>query len=373
VNRPRIAPSVIRDYVRAHGWHEVAEARGHGVFLLNAPNGSRRQISVPIDEEAADYQESLEYAIERLAKYEERTVEGLRDRLLSASDDLFRLRVASAVDDSTILFTYATEVLGSTQRLLQAAACTVLEPKIHHARVDRGEARQLVDALRFRHTQFGSFVLNLSCPVNAVEAGGPNGDQRSPFVRRTMRVVLEGMQSLVMAVQTDTVDRLVAELRASNAPQISDNFCDALLRLRPDDRSSLEIQMEWALILPEPDGERRTVRIPRDYFAHIQDVRDALRPVDEVETDSYVATVEQLEGEMGVDGRRSGRVELRLFLPEGESVRAVTRLTADQYEQAISAHRVHGSLVRVAGRLLSGKQPRTLDDLADFEVIPPRR
>ena len=113
------------------------------------------------------------------------------------------------------------------------------------------------------------------------------------------------------------------------------------------------------------------MRIQRDYFSRIEQVGRALRAAEQqADGDTFVGTVERLDGEFDVTGRRSGEVILSLLLPdEGETVSAKTTLTAENYAKADQAHMTNGIYVRVSGRLRPGRQPRQLTDVTDFEII----
>jgi hypothetical protein len=113
-----------------------------------------------------------------------------------------------------------------------------------------------------------------------------------------------------------------------------------------------------------------SIRIPRDYFPRIEEVGRELRATGDAVEDLYIGTVEQLNGEMNEEGRRTGQVMLNLFLREGEVVRVQTNLTADQYEIADRVHMSQGAFIFVHGRLHQGRQPRRLTDLRIFDELP---
>ena len=115
----------------------------------------------------------------------------------------------------------------------------------------------------------------------------------------------------------------------------------------------------------------KPIQIQRDYFSRIEEVRKELRAVELHEPETYIGTVERLDGDMGEDGLRSGSVLLVLLLTdEDQSVRANVSLNPAQYANAIRAHETNGAYVRVTGRLQSGQQPRSLTEITQFELVP---
>ena len=211
--------------------------------------------------------------------------------------------------------------------MLLASVCTVLKPQIHHPRLSRAEAQQFIESARFRHTHPGSFVLNVSCPVQAMDVQAPllDNEPPAPFVRRATAVLHRSLTRLVGAIETDSLATLVETERTSDSPLISANFCEALTRFEDRSlRNSIEIGIAWAASVAAPPGEKSVscVRVQNDYFSRIEEVRRELRSAEKQTEDVFIGTVERLEGEMGSDGRRAGDVVVSLLLPDGGTVRA---------------------------------------------------
>jgi hypothetical protein len=253
----------------------------------------------------------------------------------------------------------------------------VLKPQPHHPRLSRVEAQQLLDAVKFRHTQPGSFVLNVSCPVQALDAQPallPDEPSEAPFVRRTTLLLFKTLQKLVDAIETDNLDAIKSDNICAAAPGLSSNLCEALTRLNDDTlQNSVEIGIKWAASIPRPQDipAASIVRLQSDYFPKIEATRRKLRPKENHIEDRFMASVEQLNGEMGQDGRRFGEVVLALFSTTGEVVSARANLTAEQYALADKAHMTEKAFVQVAGKLHPGRRLRQLSDITAFSAVPP--
>lgn len=236
------------------------------------------------------------------------------------------------------------------------------------------EASQFVEKARFGQTENGNFVLRVACPVNSMEVQGSLDleTDHPPFVRQVTQTVQRALSQLTMAIEADTLDKFVDDLKASDQPLVSSNLCEAIYSMHDDVvDNSLDVGFDWSLLYRPPvDLAPRPVRIQRDYFARIEEVRRELRALELNQSDTFIGTVERLEGEMGAEGRRSGVVVLSLLLPdEGESVRVRTVLSADDYATADLAHMKNGAYVRVTGCLRPGRQPRQMTDMTTFELL----
>lgn len=370
-----IAPTDLRDYAKAQGWLLLTDAAKDRLYVMSHPRFDRRQLVFPMDTTAPGYAEAVALMIEKIAAMEQRTPEAVFKSVVEVSDDAVAFRVTSPLPgDRYLPLSFASAMVTGVQQLLLAAACTVLKPKAHHPRLSRIEAQQFLDTARFRHTQPGSFVLNVSCPVQAMDVQAPllPDEVNAPFVRRATLTLQRSLRELVSSIETDSMDKLVESLKKSDKPLISSNFCEALTRLGDESlKNSVDIGFAWAASIPRPGNEPMcsVVRVQHDYFPRIEEVRRELRSNEKHLDDTFIGTVERLDGEMGEDGRRSGEVILSLLLPEGEQVRARTNLNVEQYEKADKAHMNEGVYVKVAGKLHPGRQPRQLSDLLHFDLI----
>ena len=370
-----IAPTDLRDYAKAHGWMLLKEAAKDRLYVMSNPRFYLRQLVFPMDTTAPDYAEAIALVVEKIAVMEQRTPEAIIKSLMEISDDAVAFRVSSPNQEERYLpLSFASSMIIGAQQLLLASACTVLKPKTHHPRLSRTEAQQFLETARFRHTQPGSFVLNVSCPVQAMDVQAPllPDEFEAPFVRRATLILQRSLRKLVSAIETDSLDDLVESLKKSETPLISSNFCEALTRFEDTSlKNSVDIGITWAASIPRPDDEpeNSVVRVQHDYFSRIEEVRRELRSNEKHMEDIFIGTVERLDGEMGDDGCRSGEVILSLLLPEGEQVRARTNLNAEQYAKADEAHMTDGTYVKVAGKLHPGRQPRQLSELRAFDLI----
>ncbi|QIE28807.1 hypothetical protein SBC1_69090 (plasmid) [Caballeronia sp. SBC1] len=372
-----LSPSGLRDFVKSLGWESLPDGIVDRLYVLHHADMPRRQIVIPMDQDAPDYAEACELALSKLADLQGMTLADLIQLAAISRDDSIYYRVTSsgAVDDGLPLSFAASLLLGAEQILL-ASACTVLRPQTHHPRLHRAEATQLAGHARFGHTERGSFVVRVSCPVDAMETPSlPDlTHTKESFVRRTMLTARNGVRQLVKAIEEDTLSRFVDSQRAAASPIVSSNLCEALTRLHNDDvRNNIDMSFRWAttVALPQDATAGETITIRSDYFGRIDDVRQELRAVERDRDDVFIGTVEHLNGEFSIEGNRAGEVVVALLLREGEIIKARVLLDQEQYARAVTAHLDDRALVRIAGRLRPGRQPRTMTDVTSFVLIGP--
>ncbi|CAN7685711.1 hypothetical protein [Caballeronia sp. LjRoot31] len=372
-----LSPSGLRDFVKSLGWESLPDGIVDRLYVMHHAAAPRRQIVIPMDQDAPDYAEACELALSKLADLQGMKLADLVQLAAISRDDSIYYRVTSggSVDDGLPLSFAASLLLGAEQILL-ASACTVLRPQTHHPRLHRAEATQLAGHARFGHTERGSFVVRVSCPVDAMETPSmPDlAHANDSFVRMTMLTARNGVRQLVRAIEEDGLSRFVDSQKAAASPVVSSNLCEALTRLHNDDvRNNIDMSFRWAttVALPQDATPGENIRIRSDYFGRIDDVRRELRAVERDRDDVFIGTVEHLNGEFDIEGNRAGEVVVALLLREGEIIKARVVLDQEQYARAVTAHLDDRTLVRIAGRLRPGRQPRTMTDVTSFILIGP--
>lgn len=370
-----ITPIGLRDYAKSQGWIQVKDAAINRLYVMTNPRFELRQLVFPMDMTAPDYSDAVMLTVEKLSTLEERSQQAVIKSLLEVGDDGIAFRVTTARrGELSLPLAFAGSMVAGAQQMLLASACTVLKPQAHHPRLSRTEAQQLLETAKFRHTEAGSFVLNVSCPVQGldVQTSLLPDEGQTPFARRTTLTLIRSLRELITSIETDSLDELIARAKIDGGSVVSSNLCEAITRLEDETlRNSIEIGISWAACMPRPEEEPRisVVRIQHDYFARIEEVRRKLRSNEQHQEDVFPGTVERLDGEMGLDGKRSGEVILSILTPDGEQVRVRANLDAQQYEKADRAHMTEGAYVKVVGKLHPGRQPRQLSDIASFELM----
>jgi len=181
-----ISPTDLRAYLRASGWTQRDDALKDRLYVMQNPQYSRRQMVFPMDTSAPDYRESVLRVCEKIAEITGEALDTLIGKIRDQKDDVLRLRIFFDGNDSSLPHSFAGVLVQNTAKLLKAAACTALRPRMHHPRLALSEALLLVEKTRFQQTEKGSFVLKVACPINALEVQGGLALDGSnpPFVRQ---------------------------------------------------------------------------------------------------------------------------------------------------------------------------------------------
>jgi hypothetical protein len=366
-----IAPTDLRDFLKARGWSLIDEAIKDGLYALNNDQYKRRQLIFPIDDSAADYANCVETVICKLVDIENTTFRTLMAELSEMKDDAIGFRIVDHRDETAFIpLNYAVKAINGAKDMLLSAACSVLKPQIYHPKMNRREALLLVDKSRFRHTETGSFIIKVSTPVKAMDFQA-DVFEKIPFVRQATLIINRSVSQLVEAIQADKVEQLVVTVKEESTPFLSSNICKALINFHDEnERSDLYLNFKWASIINKPLNAKNSIKIQHDYYSRIEEIQRELKNQEKDKEDTtFVGTVEALAGDLDDSERRAGDVILDLYQQDGESIRARVSLKAEWYNEAIEAHKNAGNYIQIKGKLLAGNQPRIMQNVSSFTII----
>ncbi len=368
-NFDTIAPTDLRDFLKARGWSLIEEAIKDGLYALNNDQYKRRQLIFPIDDSAADYANCVETVISKLVEIENTTFRTLMAELSEMKDDAIGFRIVGHRDETAFIpLNYAVKAINGAKDMLLSAACSVLKPQIYHPKMNRREAQQLVDKSRFRHTETGSFIIKVSTPVKAMDLQVDVFD-RTPFVRQATLIINHSVSQLVEAIQTDRMEQLVTNVKKEATPFLSSNICKALINFQDENgEADLYLNFKWASIINKPLDARNTIKIQHDYYSRIEEIRQELKNQEKDKEDTFFGTVEALAGDLDESEQRAGDVLLDLYQQEG-NIRARVNLKAEWHNVAIEAYKNAGHIIEVKGKIVTGNQPRIMKDVTSFRIM----
>jgi hypothetical protein len=361
-----IKPQQVRSYAIAKGWQRVPNVNGK-IALFKHPGGTWDQLIVPMDDTFDDYVQRLMDVIVNLAEFETRPMTEVLNDLLTPESDILRYRVASpSTGRGSIPLMEGIRLLEGAKRSILASACTVLNPIMHHPRMSRTEAQQLLNACHLGQTERGSYAVSVSCPLRAVEQDQALLPGSEPFTRRAVATLMRSLSRVVTSIEADTVPGIFDN--QENQPVLSANLCEALLQMQPTEEDShLDVKVSWATTLTPHNPIPSIVRIKHEYFPIIEDISRKLRPAQAPAASLFVGNVDNLGGEPGEDGRMQGEAMLSVMYEEQMQLVRVD-LTPDDWHIAHSALGSHG-IVKFRGTLHRGTRVHRITEVSEFARV----
>ncbi len=365
-----IAPTDLRDFLKSKGWLLVDEAIQDGLYVLNNPRYTRRQLAFPIDNSTPDYLDCVETVIHKLVDLENCSFREWMMAFSEMKDDAIGYRIVDQRNESAYIpLNYAIEALKGAKDILLSAAHSVLKPQAYHPKLKRKEAAQLLEKSRFRHTETGSFVIKVSTPVKAMDLQA-DVFENTPFVRQATLVINQSVSQLIEAIESDKMEQLIETVRQDSNPILSSNICKALLNFNDvNDNADLFLNFKWASIINKPLKTRDSIKIQSDYYSRIEEIRKELKTQEKDKEGTFIGTVEELAGNLDSSEQRTGDVILDIYQEDSESIRARVNLKAEWHSLAIKAYENAGHYIQIKGTLQAGNQPRIIKDVTSFSII----
>jgi hypothetical protein len=365
-----ISPTDLKDFLKSRGWKLIDEAIKDGLYAFNHEQYKRRQLIFPMDDSTVDYKDCVETLLNKLVDIENTSFRTLISEVSEMKDDAIGFRIVDFRNENAFIpLNYAVKAINGAKDMLLSAACSVLKPQIYHPKMNRKEALELIDKSRFRHTEVGSFVIKVSTPVKAMDLQA-DVFTNIPFVRQATLIINKSISQLVTAIQTDKIEQLITDINLEEKPLLSSNICKALISFQEEnDKADLYLNFKWANIIEKPLNIANSIKIQKDYYSRIEEIRQELKAQEKDKQDIFIGTVEALAGDFNDTEEREGDVLLDLYKEGGESIRARANLKAEWHHVAIHAYENAGKFIQIKGNLLSGNQPRIMKDITSFEII----
>jgi len=367
-------------FVKALKWIQVPEAVKDGIYVFNHPDLDWAQLVFPISERFRDNDEMLLRAASELAQIYDQDFSKTILLIEESNSEVLNARVPNPDNrrETTVSLLYASQVMEAHKKLWFSGAAANKERRAFYSTTPTNEAKTLMEAARFRHTEQGSFVFKTSCSLYALEGEGniplfstEEVEFPAPFVRRAMLNIGTGLQNLVASIESRQEERLIDETKKGGASSVSANLCQAVNELRDEEHPHpIELSMSWSPLLPPPpDAPQGVIRIKTDYFPVIEQIGKELHPVRQQLRDTYVATVDELSGTFNNLFQREGRVLLTLLLAGGETVKVRVVLDPDKYDEAVAVHKTTTVYASVTGTIKPRQRQPYGFDLESFKII----
>ena len=361
----QVSSAATRSYALAHGWERIDTIKDR-IAVFAHPEDDLEQLLVPLNPNASDYSQQILGIVETLSEVEKRNQHEVLHDLLKPEDDVIRFRVASpSTSTHNISLIDALSLLEGARRLLSTSMCNLLEPKKHHPRLSKTEARQFVDSCQLGQTERGSYTVAIACPLRTIECAQQLLPGHLPLGRQATNFLWQSAYLLLQAIEHDEVSNI--HEKPPEQTKLSSNLCDAILRMHPKEKnSSLEISASWAPAIPQQNVVPAVDRIVfrSEHLPVIEGIYEKLLPAPPSQSSFFFGYVDGLNGAWSEEGLQ-GEVTLAIMSRTEERLLARVELKTQDYQEALLAHG-ENQPVQFEGVLHRGPRICRLSGVRDF-------
>jgi len=343
-----LRPAEVESYLESRHWTFVREVTNGSIWVAEqAAPGDSVDVFVPHEISFGDYARRLREVVETVSLVERRAdSEVIRD-LVETAADVVRFRLPHTFVDESVRLSDALTLFQRARQAMRAAALSAVEPKPVHASSAPYQVESFLNRLRLGHTERGSYVIRVICPLGTVEAPpgelGPRTDE--PFGR----FATVGLSSALSAMdEALAATRQGDDLRpfADAIPRgVSSDLCDAVGELTRagrahsegdrDEVAQVTIHFSWSPTRPVRADVRSSFSIAEADVPLLQDAAKFLKTVVPRPRVTIIGHVVRLERQ---ESQPDGSIGIKGDLGDGHERVVVVRLTPTDYAQALHAH-----------------------------------
>ena len=348
--------------------------RAYDVYVHSKPGQPDIEIVLPTGREDTTSVDQIESAVMKLAALERSSPERIIAAIRSVGFDCVFSRVPNTlVLDDSIHLDIAANHIRDMRNLLAANATTELAPTPFFPKLVK-QATDYADNCRFAHTFKGSFGFTIESPLKINdEPSLPIVPAEAPFERRVIERFARGVGAVYRAAEQDDTKIITDTVNTGFSANACEQFANLIEDTSPGGmRIAFAFSPEW----PVSPG----LVLTREYevgLKHIEVTRAAAKELRErplPSRDTVTGLIFDLHSRndpLGLfGGSRSDQSIVLSWRPEGISgeVRVTVRLSQDNYEKAVEAHR-QGIPVTVKGLLEQrGARSWELSSITSFIV-----
>jgi hypothetical protein len=360
----KILPMNIRQYVQSLGFIKDNSITGK----ISVYHKDNYELIVPQDTRLGDYTNRIADIVLKLSEITNHKPNQIINELLIPPSDILKFSLkGQSTENGTVSLTEGISLLSSSKKAILSAACQVIDPQKYHKRLQRGDAESFLSSCRMGQTEYGSFVVTVSCPLNAGTQIILPGVTEQPFARKVTTSLIKSIHEVVSAIDADDLARITSP--EANSIITSANLCDALLEMQPSDNAGeLIIASIWSKQVAFTDTFPSSVAIRKDYFSQIEQVAKSLRPTLESRSEDFIARVDSLHGSLDAEGRMYGDVGLVFLHDDEELIKARVNLSHESYALACDAHKV-GKYIFIKGNLVRWNRVSRINDYSGFHIL----
>lgn len=367
-----IRPEAAISYLRQSGWKEHSHQSGAISIWRTVRDGSRWEVTVPLDSEFDDYSIAMMKVVTTLAEFESVPERRVLDMLQSDGLDVIRVRaVHPRFADGTIPIAEGLALFEATKAMIIAAALSVAANE--RRPVYRGkrpaEVEEFLSATRLGQTEQGSYVVTVKTQADRLFQRElklyPDQVEAIPFGRQ----VTEGLATALEAVK-GTIARAYDELDVKPFQEtvqdgVSSNLLDAVRSLTLDTKSSeAVVEFGWAPSVPTGRHRSTFIRFLQSEESTLEDASRLLKSMAPEEDYELIGIVTALKNK----GQFDPHIVNVLSTERGRGMTVTVQLSKRDYDLAAEAHKQYLP-VRCIGQLQKSGRGYQLLSCREFSVV----
>ncbi len=350
------------EYLQLTGWKLTDDGNNRWLVFEGGQDaeGQPLEIVIPRNNRTPDFAIYLTNAVELLSAMSNESPQRTIRRVRLHDRDILSVRNLDTGGETSISLRLASKQIDEFKRLITFSTLSEQRPRPYFYKSNVTKtANQMTDHYRFGHTFAGSFGMTIECPIIHQDIRYKQysllDDDVSevvipPIERRVMERIIRGLTIAEEAPRNQDLQGLMEQYtRGFNA-----NMCRAVLRMAPEQRSSIEYTIDWSPKVEPSDDIRNVdaIRLSETSYSYLDYVSKELRKLrpEPVIIRGLVESLTSKGNPRSLSADERSVIVKWTNRPEGRAVGVYMRLDKDDY---IAAHQAHldWKTVEVRGEL----------------------
>lgn len=329
---------------------------GHQILEITLPKPS-----------AEDRYEVLKKTLEKLAKIEEKTVETLKLNISNQYTDKLSVRVVGeSVEDGTIPLDDGVKLFEKTKHLINALALSAKKKKAVFGHNSGGkDVTEFMSQVRLGQTQIGSYIINLSYPVENIEVKEQNEIiQAISFSRSVSHNLVNSLKKLKEKItHYENNPTSFAELIPEG---VSHNLCEAIIGLSGSEQQrQVEIKLQAGEISDEAMPSEINIQFDQN---EIKVVQIASKYYQGEYTLPHYEIIGKIVGLHSSNLAEGGYIQVPCKIGD-KTVEIRIDLPPEQYQLAAEAHKTEQQVRCKGENLYINKKKGRLQKLTSINIL----
>jgi hypothetical protein len=365
----RLDDTIISRYLLRNHWNETERLRGGLVRQFISPDNSIG-IIIPTTKDFSDYYDVMLNSLHSIAEFSCDSIIGLLNKVLNPPCDILKYRICS--DDTNagfISFTSMENVVKTIKDMLSSTCLDIINPERYHKRLSSTELNDQMANYKFGQTEYGSYILNLICPLNDYQYSLFDENQEElPLSRRINIKMLRDINTIQRSLAEHS-NRIIEEIEEN---EISVNFLKALKDLYEhtnEEGVAFSITANWCPAIPMHEDVVDRVELDNRYVEALENVTETLMPFEEQNVrKTYYGKIIDINAKANLEDRRTFQIKIATIGDDNKELCVSVDLNySDYHDEAMRAFE-GGLNIRVDGALTSSMRKRQMLD-ASIEIV----
>lgn len=357
-----IQPRYIQSYLNYLGWKQNY-VYPNNKAIQYVSSDYNYSATIPIDPTLFDYDRLLLDSLNNIAEYSETQIESIILKLLYPSFDLMKWRVSdSSTHLGTIPFDMLPTLIASIKDTFASALNDILNPNILHVKLYNKEVSKTLSECQFGQTQFGSYIVNVLCPLGQHQLSFLSDDfSDKPILRKANEKILSSISRIHNDLKKGNKNKIDEELEQHI---YSVNFLKALTNIYQQSKDTdLNIIADWCKDLPVPDNIPNCVTIEHKYTEDIGIIveKHSLPEISE-ELKSFYGKIASIESEPEVDNRKLVKVKIATIGENNKEISLYANLDYEEYFKHVEDAFSKGLNIKISGRYIYNSKKKQVED-----------